>query len=68
MTSVLADTQTVIWYLHNQTKLSPVTLQALNAAARDHRLFVSAITLVEIRLARLLPILMAARGEVAWGY
>jgi len=50
MTSVLADTRAVIWYLLDQTKLSSVTLQALSAAERNHRLFVSAITLVEIRL------------------
>jgi PIN domain nuclease of toxin-antitoxin system len=50
MTSVLADTRAVIWYLLDQSKLSSVTLQALSTAERNHRLFVSAITLVEIRL------------------
>ena len=50
MTSVLADTQTIIWYLIDQTKLSPVALQTLSAAERTGRLFVSAITLVEVRL------------------
>ena len=50
MTSVLANTRAVIWYLLDQTKLSPVALQALTTAERDHRLFVSAITLVEICL------------------
>ncbi len=50
MTSVLADTRAVLWYLLDPTKLSSVTLQALSAAERNHRLFVSDITLVEVRL------------------
>jgi PIN domain nuclease of toxin-antitoxin system len=50
MTSVLADTQSIIWYLLDQSKLSPAALQALRTAEQTGRLFVSAITLVEIRL------------------
>ena len=50
MTSALADTQSIIWYLSDQAKLSAAALQALRTAERDHRLFVSAITLVEVRL------------------
>jgi PIN domain nuclease of toxin-antitoxin system len=50
MTSVLANTQATIWYLLDQTTLSPAALQALSAAERTGRLFVSIITLVEVRL------------------
>lgn len=50
MTSILVDTQTVVWYLLDRTKLSPVVLEDLVAAEQTGRLFVSAITLVEIRL------------------
>lgn len=50
MTSVLADTQAVVWYLLDQTKLAPAALEALSAAERTGRLFISAITLVEVRL------------------
>ena len=50
MTSVLADTRAVIGYLCDRTKLSPGVLDALAAAERTGRLFVSAITLVEVRL------------------
>ena len=50
MTSVLADTQSILWYLLDQSKLSPVALRALSTAEQTGRLFVSAISLVEIRL------------------
>lgn len=50
MTSALADTLSIIWYLSDQTQLSAAALQTLRAAERDHRLFVSAITLAEVRL------------------
>jgi PIN domain nuclease of toxin-antitoxin system len=50
MTSVLADTRAVIGYLCDRTKLSAASLEALVAAERTGRLFVSAITLVEVRL------------------
>jgi PIN domain nuclease of toxin-antitoxin system len=50
MTSVLADTQAIVGYLFDRTKLSPTSLNALAAAERTGRLFVSAITLVEVWL------------------
>jgi PIN domain nuclease of toxin-antitoxin system len=49
MTSVLADTETIIHYLLAPTRLCPVALETLSAAERTGRLFVSAITLVEVR-------------------
>ena len=49
MTSVLADTQTIIWYLLDQTKLSSAALQVVSTAEQTGRLFISAITLVEVR-------------------
>jgi PIN domain nuclease of toxin-antitoxin system len=51
MTSVLANTQAVVWYLFDRSKLARPALEALSAAERTGRLFVSAITLVEVRLA-----------------
>lgn len=49
MTSVLADTQTITWYLLDQTKLSSAALRAVSTAEQAGRLFISAITLVEVR-------------------
>jgi PIN domain nuclease of toxin-antitoxin system len=50
MTSVLADTRAIVSYLNDRSKLSPAALQALSTAERTGRLFVSAITLVEVWL------------------
>ena len=49
MSSVLADTHAVVWYLHAPAELSRVAQEALDAAA-SHRahVCVSAISLVEI--------------------
>ena len=50
MTSALADTQTIIQYFLDRTKLSAPALQMVSDAEREHRLFVSAITRVEVRM------------------
>jgi PIN domain nuclease of toxin-antitoxin system len=48
MSDVLADTHAVIWSLFDPTKLSPSAFKALTAASHSGRLFISAITLVEV--------------------
>jgi len=49
MTAVVADTHTIIWYLRETTRLSPVAMMALDAAlAEGHPIYVSAISVVEV--------------------
>jgi PIN domain nuclease of toxin-antitoxin system len=49
MTSVVADTHTLIWYLGDTNKLSTVALAALDRAINTNNpIYVSAISLVEI--------------------
>ena len=49
MTAVVADTHTIIWYLRDTTRLSPVAMMALDAAlAESYPIYVSAISVVEV--------------------
>jgi PIN domain nuclease of toxin-antitoxin system len=49
MTSVVADTHTIIWYLCDTSKLSTVALAALDRAIdTNNPIYISAISLVEI--------------------
>jgi PIN domain nuclease of toxin-antitoxin system len=48
MSVVLADTQAVVWALYDPARLSPAAAAALKGAMTAGRLFVSAITLVEV--------------------
>lgn len=48
MNNVLADTHAAVWALFDPTKLSPAARQALMAATQSGKLFISAITLVEV--------------------
>ena len=49
MSACVADTHAVIWYLMNDSRLSPTAFQAMqSAAATGDCVFVSAITIVEI--------------------
>ncbi|OKH17693.1 type II toxin-antitoxin system VapC family toxin [[Limnothrix rosea] IAM M-220] len=49
MSSVIADTHTIIWYLSNNEKLSATAGTALSASiAQGDNIFVSAISLIEI--------------------
>ena len=51
MTAVVADTHTIIWYLRDPTRLSPVAIIALDAAlAEGYPIYVSAISVVEIEI------------------
>ena len=48
MKDLLADTHSLIWYLFDSKRLSPAALQALTAANLFGRIYISAITLVEL--------------------
>lgn len=49
MTSVVADTHTIIWYLRDNSLLSPPALNALDDALRgDYPIYVYAISVVEV--------------------
>lgn len=49
MSSVIADTHTIIWYLSNNEKLSATAGTALSdSIAQGDNIFVSAISLIEI--------------------
>jgi PIN domain nuclease of toxin-antitoxin system len=48
MSDVLADTQSVVWYLADLGRLSRPADAALTAAAQSGRILVSTITLVEL--------------------
>jgi PIN domain len=50
MNDILADTHAILWYLFDPTRLSAAALQALTDAEKSGgRIFISAITLVEVR-------------------
>src|SRR5688500_10723149 len=50
MNDILADTQAVVWYLANPSLLSSAADQALTAAeAAGGRIFISTISLIEVR-------------------
>lgn len=57
MNEMLVDTHVLIWMMEDSGKLSPSALQAIRAAATEHRLAVSAITPWEIGL-------LAAKGRI----
>ena len=48
MSDVLADTHALVWSLFDPGRLSPAALSALTAASLSGRIFISAITLVEV--------------------
>jgi hypothetical protein len=49
MSSVVADTHTIVWYLANDPRLSPAAILALNqATASGEPIYVSSICLVEL--------------------
>ena len=48
MNDVLADTQAIVWFLFDTSRLSPAADAALTSAAQSARIFVSAISLVEL--------------------
>ncbi len=48
MSDVLADTHAIVWFLFDTARLSPAADAALTAAGRSGKLYVSAITLVEL--------------------
>jgi len=48
VSDVLADTHSVVWFLFDLARLSPAADAALTAAAQSGRLWISAITLVEV--------------------
>jgi PIN domain nuclease of toxin-antitoxin system len=48
MSDVLADTHTIVWYLADPTQLSSAAATALTAAESSGRIWVSAITFVEL--------------------
>jgi len=48
MNDVLADTHSVVWFLFDTARLSPSADAALSLAAQSGKLYISAITLVEV--------------------
>jgi PIN domain nuclease of toxin-antitoxin system len=47
MTAVVADTHTIIWYLRDNTRLSPAAMNALDTATTGgYLIYVSAIYVV----------------------
>jgi len=48
MNDVIADTHSILWYLYDLVRLSPLADATLTAAAQSGRIFISAITLVEL--------------------
>lgn len=48
MNEVLADTHSLIWFLFDSKRLSPSASQALTAATLLGKIYISAITLVEL--------------------
>jgi PIN domain nuclease of toxin-antitoxin system len=48
MSDVLADTHAIIWFLFDPPRLTPAADAALSTAALSGKLFISAITLVEV--------------------
>jgi PIN domain nuclease of toxin-antitoxin system len=48
MSDVLADTHSIVWFLFDTARLSPAADAALTDAGRSGKLYISAITLVEV--------------------
>jgi len=48
MNDVLADTHSIVWFLFDPPRLSSAADRALNVASQSGRVFISAITLVEL--------------------
>ncbi len=48
MNDVRADTHSVVWFLYDIARLSPAADAALTAAIASGKLYISAITLVEV--------------------
>lgn len=48
MSDVLADTHCIVWFLFDTPRLSPAADAALTAAMQSGKLYISAITLVEL--------------------
>jgi PIN domain nuclease of toxin-antitoxin system len=48
MSDVLADTHAIIWFLFDPVRLSPAADAALTSASQTGKLFISAISLVEV--------------------
>ncbi|MGO9915313.1 MAG: hypothetical protein ACLQIB_11450 [Isosphaeraceae bacterium] len=48
MSDVLADTHAIVWFLFDTARLSPAADAALTTAAQSGKLYISAITLVEV--------------------
>ena len=48
MSAVLADTHAIVWFLFDPDRLSHSADAALTAAAQTDKIFISAITLVEV--------------------
>ena len=45
---VLADTHSIVWFLFDPSRLSPAADAALTTAAQSGKVYISAITLVEV--------------------
>ncbi len=48
MNFVLADTQAIVWYLHDLPRLSRAADVALTASAQAGRIYISVVTLIEV--------------------
>jgi len=48
MSAVLADTHAAVWALYDPARLSPPARASLTAASQSGKLYISAITLVEV--------------------
>jgi PIN domain nuclease of toxin-antitoxin system len=48
MSDVLADTHAIVWFLFDTARLSPTADAALSAAAHSGKVYISAITLIEL--------------------
>ena len=48
MNDVLADTHSIVWFLFDPSRLSPAADTVLTPASQSGRVFISAITLVEL--------------------
>ena len=48
MSDVLADTQAIVWFLFDTARLSAAADTALTEASQTGKIFLSAITLVEL--------------------
>ena len=48
MSDVLADTHSIVWFLFDTARLSPAADAALTSAGHSGKLYISAITLIEV--------------------